>query len=68
MPQDFSQQKKKTALQEGMVLPQDNVTVYGTVSTKFYKEGEAFEVHSAVAKKLVAAGKATEEPKKKADK
>lgn len=71
MPQDFSKQTNKTpALTEGMVLPQDNVTVYGTATTQFYAEGQAFEVHSAIAKKLVKAGKATEKAPevKKADK
>lgn len=71
MPQDFSKTSKAPALTEGMVLPQDNVTVYATAKTKFYPEGEAFEVHSAIATKLVEAGKATDkapEVSKKADK
>lgn len=68
MPQDFSK-SKKPALQEGMVLPQDDVTVYATKKLAgLYQEGEAITLHSAIAKKLVATGKATEEAPKKATK
>lgn len=69
MPQDFSK-SKRPALQEGMVLPQDDVTVYATKSlvSLGYTEGQEFVVHSAIAKKLVKSGKATEEaPKAKKD-
>ena len=69
MPQDFSKAKRPT-LQEGQVLPQDDVTVYATKSLASlgYAEGAEIVVHSAIAKKLVTAGKATTEaPKAKKD-
>lgn len=59
MPQDFSK-SKKVALAEGEVLPKDDVTVYGT-GGKFLELGKEYVVHSAQAKKLVEAGKATME-------
>ena len=56
------------------IRPQDPVTVYATEKTgssKFnnYKTGDAMEVHSVLAEKLIEQGKATKEaPKtKKAD-
>lgn len=67
MPQDFSKAKRPT-LQEGQVLPQDDVTVYAgkALSILGYKEGDEVVVHSAIAKKLVASGKATEKEPSKA--
>ena len=62
MPQDFSKSKRPD-LKEGMVLPQDDVTVYATekLAGLGYKVGGEVVVHSAIAKKLIASGKATEE-------
>lgn len=66
MPQDFSK-SKRPALKEGMVLPQDDVIVYATKKLAgLYQEGEEITLHSAIASKLVAAGKATKEAPKKA--
>jgi hypothetical protein len=66
MPQDFSK-AKQPALKEGMVLPQDDVTVFATDKLAgLYPIGSEVVVHSAIGKKLVAAGKATEEAPKPA--
>lgn len=64
MPQDFSK-SKRPALKEGMVLPQDDVTVYATKKlTGLYNEGQEIVVHSAIAAKLIESGKATEDAPK----
>jgi len=69
MPQDFSKSKRPT-LKEGMVLPQDDVTVYATkLLSGIYPLGGEIVAHSVIAAKLVESGKATEEaPKKEAAK
>ena len=41
------------------VRPQDPVTVVSTGKTKQFKAGDEYVVHSALASKLVEAGKAT---------
>lgn len=64
MPQDFSKSKRPT-LKEGMVLPQDDVTVYATKKLAgIYPVGGEVVAHSEIAKKLVSSGKATEEAPK----
>lgn len=58
----------------GVIRPNDPVTVYATELTgksksNDYKAGDAFEVHSALAEKLIAAGKASPDaPAKKGGK
>ena len=54
---------------EGVIRPQDDVTVYATAKVEGsknndYKEGDEIVVHSALAEKLVAMGKATKEAPK----
>jgi hypothetical protein len=56
----------KTALKKGEIKPNDMVTVYATAKAVHMQEGAEWEVHSALAEKLIASGKATETaPKKK---
>lgn len=65
MPQEHNEKMSKT-LPEGLVKPKDPVTIYATAKDPFHKDGAAYVVHSALAKKLIAAGKATDkEPAKK---
>lgn len=47
---------------EQRVLPNDDVTVYATDKARFYRAGEAFQVHKVQAEKLIADGKATAKP------
>lgn len=53
----------------GVIRPQDPVTVYATAmvgnsKNNDYKTGDAMEVHSVLAEKLIAQGKATKEAPK----
>lgn len=49
-----------------LVRPNDVTTVYATDKAKFVKAGEAMEVHTMLAEKLIASGKATDKaPAKK---
>lgn len=50
---------KQTPDGEKMVRPQDNVTVYATDKTVYVAAGEPMEVHTALADKLIASGKAS---------
>lgn len=59
----------------GQVKPQDPVKVYATAKLagaklsngSLYQEGEEFEVHSSIAAKLIASGKATDKAPAKSE-
>jgi hypothetical protein len=55
----------KKPLAKGEIKPNDPVTVYATEKAQFMKPGQEWEVHSALAEKLIASGKATKEAKSK---
>lgn len=49
------------------VMPNDNVTVYGTGKSKYMKTGKAYEVHKLAAERLVKAGHASYEAGKESN-
>jgi hypothetical protein len=56
-------EKELTApLKDGKIRPNDMTTVYSTGLGGFTKAGEPMEVHTVLAEKLIAQGKATSEP------
>ena len=66
MPQEYNEKMAKP-LTGGLVRPKDKVTVYSTDKDPFHKDGEAFQVHRALAEKLIAAGKVTDKAPVKAE-
>lgn len=61
MPQEQNK-KMNEPLKDGMIRPNDMTTVYSTGQGGFTKAGEAMEVHTVLAEKLISDGKATKEP------
>lgn len=59
MAQEIKPEAAAQPMPEGYVKPQDPVTVYATALDVFHLEGEGYEVHKALATKLIASGKAT---------
>lgn len=56
----------KSVLPKGTIKPNDPVTVHATAKAgEFMAEGAPWEVHAALAEKLIASGKATAELQKR---
>lgn len=66
MAQELNTKQKEATLKPGEIRPNDTTTVYATDKAKHHAAGTEMEVHTMLAEKLVAAGKATAEPQKAA--
>lgn len=65
MPQELSTKMMEPLKNPDEVRPFDKVTVYATgTGGGYHNEGEALELHPALAASFIAAGKATAEPPK----